>query len=185
MSDPTFLVVGEILRAHGRRGEVRVRSLTDHPGPTFRPGVTLRAARPSEQSLPDLFLPPLEVTSVRPHGDLFLVLFDGFEDRERADLLHGRVLLRPADDVPPLDEDEFFQHDLVGRQVELADGAVVGTVVDVISLEPSDLLEVAVEGRRRPLLVPFAAGIVVRCEADESVVVIDPPDGLLELDADP
>lgn len=183
MSESTFLAVGSVLRAHGRRGEVRVRLLTDRPEDTFRPGVGLMAARAEDASLPDLFLPPLVVVEARPHGSLLLVRFDGFEDRSRADLLHGRTLLRRAEDVPPLDEGEFFHHEMVGRRVVLVDGSPVGQVVDVIALDPADLLEVAVEGREATVLVPLRSEIVVRCEPDGSAIVIDPPEGLLELEA--
>ena len=72
---------------------------------------------------------------------LFVVHFEGIDDRSAAEALKGRELMVSADDRPPLAEGEFHLLDLVGLEVRLgADQPCIGTVSDLISAG-NDLLE--------------------------------------------
>lgn len=175
---PEHLVVGHIRKPHGVGGELFVRPLTDHPERTFAPGVVLRPAAHEGQD-PDPDLPPLEVEAVRPYREGVLVRFAGVEDRNQADLLRGRYLLRRLEDVEPVAEDEIFYHELLGMRVEDRDGVELGRVVEVYEGRPADLLEV-----RRPggtFLIPFARAVVVETDREGRRLVVDPPEGLLDL----
>ncbi|HEX9886926.1 MAG TPA: ribosome maturation factor RimM [Longimicrobiales bacterium] len=176
-ADPSHLVVGHINKAHGTRGEVFVWPLTDHPEHTFVPGVVLRMAGEGACD-PDPDLPPLEIASVRPFRRGFLVGFAGVHDREGADRIRGAYLVRPLGELKELDEGEVFYHDLLGTRVETVEGLDVGTVVEVYELRPADLLEVS--GPGGSVLIPLLEGVVVSLDAQAKLLVIDPPDGLLE-----
>ncbi len=175
---PDFLAVGTIAKAHGTRGEVLVTSLTDHPEDMFVPGVVLRMGGP-ERDQPDPDLPPLRVDTVRPANAGFLVQFRGVDDRDTARRLRGYDLYVPADAVRPLAEDELFLHDLVGLEVRTVSGEVVGRVGEVYEMSPAHLLGVEAGGRE--ILIPYVREIVVEVEPAEGVLVVDPPEGLLDL----
>lgn len=180
---PDFLVVGQVSRVHGTRGELLVLPLTDHPDVTFVPGARLRVAARSSGGRsgerPDEGLPPLIVEQVRPFKDGFLVFFEGIGSRTEAQLLGGRYLLKPTQELEPLAEDEIFYHELLGCRVLLVDGSEVGPVQEVYSVEPRDLLEV----RRGTgtVLIPFTREIVVSVDREAREIRIDPPEGLLDL----
>lgn len=160
------------------KGELFVEPLTDHPGSTFAPDVELRIAGPDERT-PDPDLPALRVESSRPYKAGYLVLFGGVTDRTAAGLLRHRILLRPAEEVRELEEDELFRFELMGMTVVTAEGERVGAVVEVFEARPADLLEV-----RRPggtLLIPFSRSLVTAVDRDEGTITIEPPEGLLEL----
>jgi len=176
--DPRFLVVGHVSKPHGIKGDLFVSPLTDHPGSSFAPGVVLLLGTDDSDG-PDPDLPPLRVASARPFRTGWLVSFGGVDDRSQAELLRGRYLLRPADDLEPLADGELFYHQLLGMRVVTVDGVDVGKVTEVFELAPSDLLEVTGEGGQR--LIPFADHVVVEVDADEGTLVIDPPPGLLDL----
>lgn len=182
-AEPAFLVVGQLSRVHGTRGEVLVWPLTDYPEVTFVPGARFRVAarrgggRSGEQ--PDEGLPPLVMEQVRPFKDGFLVLFEGIASRTEAELLRERYILKAADEVEPLAEDEIFYHQLLGCQVLLEDGSRLGTVQEVYSLDPHDLIEV--RRQEGTLLVPFTREIVVQVDRDAREIRIAPPEGLLDL----
>lgn len=175
---PEHLVVGHVRKPHGVGGELFVRPLTDHPERTFAPGVVLHLAGDQGQD-PDPDLPPLEVEAVRPYREGVLVMFAGVEDRDQAALLRGRYLLRRLEEVEPVAEDELFYHELLGMRVEDREGAELGRVVEVYEARPADLLEV-----RRPgetFLIPFTRAVLVEIDREGRRLVVDPPEGLLDL----
>lgn len=177
-TDPDVLVVGHVSKPHGIRGEVYVQPLTDHPEGTFAPGVVLRPALPDGRR-PDPGAPPLRVEAARPYRRGWLVHFAGVRDRTDAERIRGRYLVRPLSELEPLAADELFYHQLVGLRVATTDGTPVGTVQEVYELQPSDLLEVRTD--RGTLLVPYRREIVVEVDAEAGTLVIEPPDGLLDL----
>lgn len=178
--DPTHLVVGHITKPHGIKGEVTVRSLTDHPQGVYAPGVILYPAQ-AEGQAPDYDRPPLRVESVRPFRDGFLVLFGGFRDRNDAETLRGTYLLQTVEALEPLADDEVFHHQLLGMVVETVEGARVGTIREVFEHQPADLLEVRTA--RGLLLIPYTRQVVVEVDVEGGRLVVDPPEGLLELES--
>ena len=176
--DPRFLVVGHINKSHGTKGELFVWPLTDHPEGVYAPGVVLRLGD-ADADEPDPDLPPLRIEAVRAHRQGYLVVFGGIEDRNQSDLLRGRYLFRERKALEPLAEGEVFYHQLLGMSVETTDGAHVGEVTEVYELSPAHMLDV--RGPDREVLVPFLKDIVVEVDTEARRIVIDPPDGLLDL----
>jgi 16S rRNA processing protein RimM len=177
-SEPSYLVVGHINKAHGTKGELFVWPLTDHPESTFAPGVILYLGDETG-SEPDPARPSLVVEAARPFRRGFLVRFPGVLDRTQAEALHGRYLLRPRSELEDLEDGEVFYHQLVGMKVVTVSGEEVGEVVEVYELRPADLLEV--RGPRGTHHIPFLRSIVREIDVEGGRLVIDPPEGLLEL----
>jgi 16S rRNA processing protein RimM len=177
-SDPPFLVVAHLQKVHGTKGEFLVRSLTDRPQTTFLPGAEFRIGDARARK-PDEFFPPVRIAEVREHRGGYLIRFQGIEDRTRAEFLRGRYLLRPFSEVEPAEEGELFYHQLLGMAVVTVEGRELGTVREVFELDPADLLDVT-DGTSE-YLIPFTQQVVVRIEEEERRIVVDPPEGLLEL----
>jgi len=177
-SHPPFIVVGRVSRSHGTKGELLVTSLTDRPESTFQVGVELRIGD-TEGREPDEFFPPVRIAEVRPHQAAFLIRFEGLDDRTEADFLRGRYLLRPFEDVEPADDDELFYHELLGMTVVTREGRELGTIREVHFLAPADLLDVS-DGRSE-YLIPYSRSIVVSVDVEAGRIVVDPPEGLLDL----
>jgi 16S rRNA processing protein RimM len=167
------LVVGRIGRPHGVRGEVSVQVRTDSPDERFAAGSVL-ATDPPERG-------PLTVSRLHWHSGRLLLTFDGVVDREGAEALRGILLVVDSEDLPALaDPDEFYDHQLVGLRAELPDGTTLGTVGDVLHSPAEDLLAVTGPDGGE-LLVPFVSSIVPTVDLRGGRVVVDPPEGLLEL----
>jgi 16S rRNA processing protein RimM len=175
---PDHLVVGHITKPHGTQGELFVFPLTDNPEAVFAPGQSLLLGDGEGALAGDA--PSVVVETVRAFKRGFLVRFEGVAGREAAEALARLYLLTPADTLPPLDEDEVFYHELLGMRVETSAGQAVGRVSEVYETDPHHLLEVrGDDGKSR--LVPFAARIVKQVDRSGRRLVIDPPDGLLDL----
>jgi 16S rRNA processing protein RimM len=166
------VVVGRIGRPHGVRGEVTVEVRTDDPDLRFVPGVVL-ATEPASRG-------PLTIAARRWHRDVLLLTIDGVTSREEAEELRNTELLVDVADLPALeDPDSFYDHQLVGLTARLTDGSELGEVT-AVRHEGVELLVVRrVEGGE--LLVPFVTAIVPTVDLAGGFLVVDPPEGLLEL----
>lgn len=175
---PEHLVVGHITKPHGTKGELFVWPLTDRPEAVFAPGSELLLG--DQDGVLDEDAPVVVIESVRPFKRGLLVKLEQFESREDADEMAQRYVLLPREAVPPLAEGEVFYHDLLGMTVHTVAGAVVGRVREVFETDPHHLLEVKSDSGKLHL-IPFAERIVREVDVDGKRLVIDPPEGLLEL----
>ena len=168
------VTVGRIGRPHGIRGDVVVGVRTDEPERRFAAGSRLDTDRAD--------IGTLTVAATRWQSGELIVRFSGIRDRDAAAELRGTWLSVDSGTLaPPDDPDEFRDHELIGLSVSTADGTVVGVVTDV--LHPGqDLLAVRPAGGSREILVPFVKAIVTDVNVAAGLIVIDPPDGLLNPD---
>jgi 16S rRNA processing protein RimM len=165
-------VVGRIARPHGLRGQVVVNVETDFPGERFRPGAELFVERGG-------VVKPLTLTSVRFQNQRPVIGIAGIDTIDAAAPLAGLELRVPADRLAPLPEGTFYRHDLVGCRVEMRGGKPVGIVRDVEgTLAGSRLVVTATHG---DVLIPLASEICTTIDVGAKRIVIEPPDGLLDL----
>ena len=170
--DPDTVVVGRIGRPHGVRGEVTVEVRTDDPDLRFVPGAVFRTD-PAARG-------PVTIAGVHWHSGTLLLRIEGVSDRSAAEELRNTELHVPVAELPALeDPDVFYDHQLVGLTARLPDGTELGTV-DAVRHEGADLLVVRrLEGGE--LLVPFVTAIVPAVDLAGGFLVVDPPEGLLDL----
>jgi len=165
-------VVGRIARAHGIRGQVIVNLETDFPETRFRPGAELFTKR-------DGVVNAVRLTTVRFQRDRPVIGIEGVTTMSEAEALAGCDLRVPADQLAALPAGMFYRHDLVGCRVETHDGKPVGTVSGVEGTLAGSRL--VIDGARGEILVPLATDICTTIDVDGKRIVIEPPEGLLEL----
>jgi 16S rRNA processing protein RimM len=169
---PDTVVVGRIGRPHGVRGEATIEVRTDDPELRFPAGAVLLTDPPDRG--------PLTIAARRWHRDTLLLHFEGFGSREEVEELRNTELLVEVADLPELeDPDDFYDHQLVGLSARLTDDSVLGEVA-AVRHEGSDLLVVR-RADGSDVLIPFVSAIVPRVDLDGGYLVVDPPEGLLEL----
>ena len=165
-------LVGRIGRTHGLRGQVVVNPETDFPEERFQSGAGLFVARGGQ-------VEPLTIASVRFQGQRPIVGFAGIDTIDAAQRLAGLELRVPADRLATLPPGTFYRHDLVGCRVETRTGDTIGTVREVEgTLAGSRLIVAAADG---DVLIPLAFEICTIIDPAAKRIVIDPPEGLLEL----
>jgi 16S rRNA processing protein RimM len=171
------VVVGRIGRPHGVRGLVTVEVRTDDPDLRFEPGSVL-VTDPPERG-------PLTVVDKRWHSGTLLLQLAGpdgevFGTREALESVRNTLLLVPVSDLPELaDPDSYYDHELIGLAARLPDGSPLGEVA-AVRHEGVELLVVRRDDGGE-LLVPFVRAIVPTVDVAGGHVVVDPPEGLLEL----
>jgi 16S rRNA processing protein RimM len=163
-SDPAL--IGRIVRPHGLAGEVVVEPLDSSPSP-FVAGAALWVGggwRSVERCRLD--------TKGR-----WVIALEGIADRDAAERLRNSEVVIEAVELPQLEGDRFYVHDLIGCRVEDGNGEDLGEVVGVVS-GPQDLLEVEHDGERS--LLPMARALLREVDVQGRRIVIDAPPGLSE-----
>ena len=84
------------------------------------------------------------------------------------------------DELPELPEDTYYIRDLIGMRVVTEDGAVLGTLSDVLQNTAQDVYEVQRAGEK-PLLIPGVAAFIRQVDPAERTITVRLPEGLLEL----
>jgi 16S rRNA processing protein RimM len=176
MTLPEPIVVGRLGRPHGLRGEFLVDVRTDVPERRFADGAVLGCSAEGVDAL--------TVVGARRHSGRWLVRFAEVTDRTTADAVRGALLtIDPAEVGSAADDEDdeaWWDAELVGLAVVTVGKAPVGEVADVVHTPGGDLLAVRTSDGGE-VLVPFVAEIVPTVDVAGGRVVVDPPEGLLEL----
>ncbi len=159
--EPLYLAVGKLRRPHGVRGEIRMEVLTDFPE-RLQPGVTVYVG---PRRL------PLRIRSVRWQNNFMLLTFEDYADRDRVGQLRNMLVTVPAESLPPLDEGEFYYHQILGLRVITDEGEDLGTVTEIMETGANDVF-VVTDAAGREVLLP---------DIEEVVLKIDPEAGLMRV----
>lgn len=165
-------VVGRVARAHGNRGQVIIDPATDFPDERFRPGSVVHVRRGDATA-------SLTIESVRFHRGRPIVGLAGVATMDAAEALAGTELRVSVEALQRLPTGSFYHHDLIGCSVETPRGEPVGPVTSVEGDTTGSRL--VVQGERGEILIPLVEGICVDVDIAARKIVVEPPDGLLEL----
>lgn len=124
-------------------------------------------------------LEPFAVESFELDRNAPFLKLKGIDTLAAADALVGRDALVEAGVFRRLEPDRFYDFELLGRRVVTRDGTAVGEVAGI--LETGGPVLLVVRRGDREVYIPFAEGILVKVDPEAGEIVIDPPDGLLEL----
>jgi 16S rRNA processing protein RimM len=169
-----LICIGEITRAYGLKGEVRVTVLTDDPERFHRLAecVLWDASRNERETR--------RIATARRHGEAMVVGFEGCDTANAAAALAGRFIALPKSEALPPPAGRFYPWQLEGCRVTTEDGREVGRVTG-IERAPAQDLWVVKDGAGVERLIPAVAEIVIDVDVAARRVVIRPPEGLLEL----
>ena len=178
MTVSRVLKVGQVVGVHGVRGAVKVR--LDNPESAVLEHVdrVWIAASEEGEATPGSARVVTRVSPI-PGTDRARLWLEGLDSREAANALRGHALLVDRDELPPLEEDEYYLADLVGARVLRAgDDASrsLGEIVSVTTNGEQELLEVAwtrTTGADATWLLPAIPEYVV--DVDETAVYVDLP----------
>jgi len=166
-----YLLIGEVIKAQGLRGELKVSCYSGQPENVSR----YRRLALVGSSADSLRVFTLERSRTKDRAAI--IRLQGLTDRNQAELCVGCGVLVPREELPPPADDEFYWQDFIGRRVEDTAGRPLGTVSHLFSNGFHDTM-VIVDGGAE-FLVPVVAGILVATRED--AIIIDPPPGLLEI----
>lgn len=164
--------VGFVRRAHGIAGEIEIETF-DPRSDALVKGTTIRIGGEDASAA-------RRVLAVRTTKDSLLVRVERVLTRNDAEDVRGKTVDIERTALPKPKKGEAYLVDLIGYSVETVEGSKVGELVDLQEGGgPGLLVVVAADGKRH--LIPSVPEIVVRFEHERRTLVIDPPEGLLDL----
>ena len=171
--EESLVIVGRIRRSHGVKGVVVIETMTAGAEEVFSAGHELIAGTIKG----DVTAPQktLHIEMAEPFMGGYRVQFAEITDRDEADRWRNRYVLAPREQLPEPGEDEVYLHDLVGLNVEGANGQPIGRVEAYYELPHDIMVEVARE--TGSVMVPYRFITIVDLEGKR--LVVEPPEGLL------
>lgn len=165
-----LFIVAQVLRSHGRRGEVVLRPLTDHME-TLMCADRVYLGQKADQ--------PVAVESIRLHKANPLLKLEGINDMTSAQAMKGVEICLPLEKLLPLEKGEYFLHDLIGLTVMDHRGIRIGTVEGIMETGgPPVITGAASDGKQ--FMVPFASGTIQDVDLEKGTIrLIDLP-GLVD-----
>ena len=173
-----WLVVGLITSCHGIKGQLKVKSLTDFEERFLKPG--MRWLQKENE-------PPLEMKLTsgfrQPGRATFIISIEGINSRNDAEQLKKFKILVKTDNLPRLQKEEFHLLELINLQVKTLENdklKIIGKVLDLEN-EKNNLLVIQLFKNQKVVLIPFVEEIVPLVDIKNNFLIINPPNGLLEL----
>ena len=172
-SGPFYLLLGEILRPHGIRGELKVRLLTDYPERIAEMDVVFLGTDPEKE-----MATAYQVEHLRMNQEYGLLKLTGIDDRDQADTLRQLYVMVRLDDAVPLDEGEYYLYQLIGLTVQDDTGVILGTIKEILETGANDvyIIETPVQ---KEILIPDTPETILKIDLPAGRMTIHLPDGLL------
>lgn len=171
--DRERVVVAEVLRARGNRGELLARSQTDVPG-------RLENLKRAMARLSDGSDVPVEIARAWIHKSEWVLKFAGIDSINAAERFQKAEIWLPVADRGALADGEFFQSDVIGCDVtDSASGKSLGVVEALRQYGGPPLIQLRIDGRE--VLIPFVSSICRNVDLTSKRIDVDLPQGLLDL----
>ncbi len=155
--------IGQIVAPHGVRGDVRIYPDTDFPDRFLHMKYGYIGGK------------KYDVVAARLHKRVVLMKFAGVEDRNAAELLRGKELQVPREDLMPLKEGQHYIFDIIGMTAYDVEGHLLGTVTDVLKTGSNDVYAVT-DSEGRETLFAAIPDVVKSIDEATKTMVLDPPE---------
>ncbi len=172
-SDDELVIVARAVRTRGLKGELVAEALTDFPE-RFETVEQLVGVAPNGERK------QFELENYWFQNERVVLKFSGYDDVDSAKALVGYEFGVPESERVTLSDGEFYDWELEGCLVESNSGAVVGKVREILRTGGVELLVVE-NDEHHDHLIPMAGTIVTDIDVTNKRIVVDPPEGLLEL----
>ncbi|KGQ34429.1 16S rRNA-processing protein RimM [Gallibacterium genomosp. 2] len=162
-------VVGKLGSTYGIRGWLRVYSSTEYAESIFDYQPWFLNIKKQWQ--------PVEIEGWRHHSQDLIVKIKGVDDREQAQALANIEIGVDLNQLPELDEGEFYWHDLIGCRVINLQGYDMGVVSELIETGSNDVLVVQANSKdafaKQERLIPYIDTVVKRVDLSTKVIEVD------------
>jgi 16S rRNA processing protein RimM len=115
----------------------------------------------------------------KPFKKQFLIKLRGIDGIDAAQRWVGATLSVAENALEPLEPGQYYHYQVIGFEVFHKDGTRIGTIVSLLPTAGGDIL--VVKEADREYLIPAVKEIVDKVDFDSRTVIVDPPEGLLDL----
>ena len=153
------LIIGEVLKPQGIRGELKIKTFTDFPEDV--------------KAFKTVYIDdtPYKILSFRVGNDgAAYIGLRGVPDRNAAELMRGKLLQGEREDAPPLNDGQYYLVDIIGLSCETQEGEGLGVVKDIKNLS-SDIYTIEKAGKS--ILFPAVKGVIVKVDLDNKKIILN------------
>ncbi len=165
--EPVFVIVGQLRRPHGIKGEILMEVLTDFPQ-RLKAGMMVYLGEDHR---------PIEITHRRAVSKGLLLSFSGFEDCDQVSVLTNQSVYVPVNSLPALPDGEYYYHQLIGLSVVDKAGIELGKIVEIIETGSNDVYVVQSAGGEE-LLLPALPDVILNVDLHKGAMQVRPPEWL-------
>jgi len=161
-----YIAIGRIVKAVGLKGEVKVYNYS---------GSKERYENLGYIRICDA---PCEIEKIRYVKDTVILKLKGIESRDAAEAVKGEDIYIDGEELPELEEDEYYIRDLIGLDVVDDTGAPIGGLCDVIQNSAQDLYEVEMADGRK-ILIPAVEEFIINIDIENKLITVRLIEGLI------
>lgn len=167
-----MFLIGEILAAHGIKGEVKVRKITDFIE-RFHIGETVYYENEQDELL------PLVIDGFRTSNKGLLLRFEGYSSIDDVEQLLGMKLYIIEEQLTTLKEHEYYYHEIIGCTVKANTGEKLGIIDSILSPGANDVWIVK-DDQGKEILIPYIEDVVKQVDIENKEVTIELMEGLID-----
>ena len=166
-----LITIAKLVKPRGLRGEIVADILTDFLE-RFDNLKRVAIVHPNGDTT------EIEIEKFWFQKNRIVLKFAGFDSIEAAETLRGSEICVTEAEAVELEDDEFFDWELIDCAVETVEGTRIGTVREVMRTGGTEILVVA--GKSKEYLIPFAETICTEVDIEKKLIRVDAPEGLLD-----
>ncbi|MBI4672214.1 MAG: ribosome maturation factor RimM [Chloroflexi bacterium] len=165
-----YLVVGEVLKPWGYRGEVKIKILTDYPNRLIKHKT--------------LYLGPqaraYQVERARLHSGYALLKFVGLDTDTSVAKLRGELIQIPMEEAAKLKRGQYYHHEIIGLNVVTPADESLGVVAEILETGANDVYLVRTP-QGKEILLPAIQSVVKKIDLDAKTMTVELLPGLVDL----
>ena len=165
--------LGYVIKTHGLHGELSILLDVDVPE-AYQDLESVLVATSGSETLVPFFVEHLAIRQNKA-----LVKFEDIDTIEQAEALLKARLYLPLENLPPLEDDQFYYHEIIGFTVQDTQQGPLGTVQDVYESTGQEMI--VMQYQEKEVFIPINDDIVPRVDKIQSIVHVNLPEGLLEV----
>jgi len=166
-----LVIIGKVLRTQGRKGELRVDLYPEKLAkPFFFSRIGLRKKDRIEE---------YQVESLRLQNKDIILKLKGVDSLNESLKLVGAEVMLSEPALQALEKGHYYDFQLIGCSVITEKNEEIGKVEAILRIKDNDLL--VVREKKKEVLIPFVESICIEVNVQEKIIVVNPPDGLLDL----
>jgi len=154
--------IGKIVGVFGIQGWVKIKTSSDMD--TLKHYNKLQLSINGTNS-------ELKIAKSHVKNGLWFVLFDGIDDRNKAESLIGGVVAVSRAEFPKTDTDEYYWVDLIGLRVINLQHELLGNVDSLMDTGANSVM--VVQGEEKTHLIPFVAAYITNVDMQNKQIIVD------------
>ncbi len=163
-SEPEFLVAGKLRKSHGLNGEMWIEVLTDNP----------ELLNQDIQVFIGENYKKITIKSFRLAGKLGLIRFEGFKNPESLRSFNNAYLYFELKNMPALQDEEYYHHELIGLEVRDGNGIVIGTLTEILVTGANDVYVITPKEGNKDILIPAIKSVIQKIDLESKLMFINP-----------